>query len=348
MTALVNFGILGAGMIAEYHRTAIIANADVGARLVAVGHHDPGRFEALSRIFGVPCSSQEDVLARADVDVVCICTPSGCHAAQTIAAAQAGKHVLVEKPMALTVADADAMIAACRSAGIQLGVMLQRRVEPVFQRVHRALAADAFGRLTLGIVTLPHHRPQSYYEQAAWRGTWALDGGGVLMNQGIHLLDLLLWFMGDPVDVRAVAGTLRWDIEVEDTLAAILRFAEGACATIGATTTTDPGFAPRLELYGAQGGVQIEGDVVRRWEAASSPGSEAGLPLSDAPVGAGAGGNPRGIAAIGHAAILRDFVESLRDQRPVSIGGVEGRRSVAAIEAIYDAAGLLPRSSPAA
>ena len=178
------FAILGPGLIADRYQQAIAANADLGAHLVAVGHYNPERFAEIGARFGVPCLSLDDLLGRADVDVICITTPSGQHAAQAIAAARAGKHVLVEKPIALSLADADAMIAACHAAGVQLGVCLQRRTEPIYQQMRRAVVAGDLGDLTLGLAIMPFLRPPAYFEQATWRGTWALDGGGVLMNQG--------------------------------------------------------------------------------------------------------------------------------------------------------------------
>jgi predicted dehydrogenase len=327
-------------MVADYHRQAIVANADLGARLVALGHYNPARFAEISAEFGIPCVGQEDLLADAAVDVVCICTPSGQHAAQAIAAARAGKHVLVEKPMALSLGDADATIAACDRAGVKLGVVLQRRAEPLFQRIHRAIQAGDLGELTLGVVTMPYHRSQAYYDQADWRGTWALDGGGVLMNQGIHLVDLLVWTMGDPVHVQARADTLHRDIEVEDTLAATLRFANGALATITATSTAAPGFPHRIEIYGTGGCIQVEGESVERWELADPARATVEPPQTAAADAAGAGSDPRGIAPTGHIAIVRDFIQALRADRPPRIDGAEGRRSLAAVLAAYEAAGL--------
>lgn len=333
----INFAILGAGMVADYHRRAIVANADQGACLVATGHYNPARFDEISAEFSVPCVTYEDLLADPEVDVVCICTPSGQHAEQAIAAASAGKHVLVEKPMALSLADADAMIEACDCAGVKLGVVLQRRAEPLFVRVHDAIAAGDLGQITLGLVTMPYYRPQAYYDQADWRGTWALDGGGVLMNQGIHLVDLLVWYMGDPVEVQAHADTLHRNVEVEDTLVATLRFGGGAMATIAATTTAASGFPHRIEIYGTNGGIQLEGETVGRWdlaEAAVEP------PEVGAPIHAGAGGDPRGIAPTGHIAIVGDIIRALRTHRSPQIDGVEGRRGLAAVLAIYQAAAM--------
>ncbi len=335
-----NFAILGTGMVAEYHRQAIAASADLGAQLTAVGHHDPARFEALGTQFGVPCMTLPDLLAHSEVDTVCICTPSGQHAAQAVAAAEAGKHVLVEKPMALSLADADRMIAACAASDVHLGVVYQRRAEPLFQTIHQAVRAGDLGALTLGVVTMPYMRPQSYYGSAAWRGTWALDGGGVLMNQGIHIVDLLVWYLGDPVAVQAEAATLHRAIEVEDTLAATLRFENGALATITATTTAAPGFAHRLELYGTAGGIQVEGEAVGQWTLVEASTATVAPVAAAQPQGAGSGSDPKGIALTGHVGIVRNFIEAAQEGVPLLVDGAEGRRSLATVLAIYQAAGL--------
>jgi UDP-N-acetyl-2-amino-2-deoxyglucuronate dehydrogenase len=335
------FAILGTGVIADRYRQAIAANADRGAHLVAVGHYDPNRFAELGARFGVPCLTLDNLLTRDDLDVLCIATPSGQHAAQTVAAAEAGKHVLVEKPMALSLADADAMIAACKAAGVQLGVCLQRRTEPVYRQMRQAVIAGDLGDLTLGLATMPYLRAPSYFAQAAWRGTWALDGGGVLMNQGIHQVDLLIWLMGDPVEVRAQAATLQRAIEVEDTLAATLRFANGALATITATTTADPGFPHRIELYGSAGAIRTEGEVVLDWKLVDPTRAKvAPLPPGE-PTQAGAGSNPRAIGTAGHTAVVRDLIGAIRESRAPQVDGREGRRSLATVLAIYRAAGLI-------
>jgi predicted dehydrogenase len=333
--AELGFGIAGAGMVARYHAAGVARTP--GARLVAVCREDAARAEAAASQFGVPCeASLEVLLARPDVDAVCICTPSGQHAAQAIAAAQAGKHVLVEKPMALTLADADALIAACRDAGVRLGVALQRRIDPVFGSVKAAIDAGALGKLTLGAIGVPYLRPQSYYDSAAWRGTWALDGGGALMNQGIHLLDLLVWYMGDAAEVQASAATLAHTIEVEDCVTAALRFASGALGGVMATTAAAPGFPHRVEVYGDRGGVQIEGEQIVRWEV---PGREPPEAVSAAGVAsAGAGASPTGIGAVGHTRIVGDFVAALREGRAPLVPGEEGRRSLALALAIYESA----------
>jgi predicted dehydrogenase len=344
MASEIGFAIVGAGMVARYHATAI--ERTPGARLVAVSRSDPARAEETAAQFGVPCLvDYRALLARDDVDAVCICTPSGMHAEQTIAAARAGKHVLVEKPMALRLADADAMIAACAGAGVLLGVALQRRTEPEFQQLQAAIAAGQLGRLVLGSVSVPYMRAQSYYDSAAWRGTWALDGGGALMNQGIHLIDLLVWLMGDATEARAEAATLAHDIEVEDCITATLRFANGALGSVMATTAAAPGFPHRVEIYGDRGGVQIEGEQVIRWETASGRAGDGATNASPAhrvasslPQPAGAGASPAGIGAVGHTRLLADFAAAIRERRDPLVPGAEGRRALALVLAIYEAA----------
>jgi predicted dehydrogenase len=339
------FGIIGAGTIADYHREAIAANADEGARLVAIAHHRPSRFDEISRRFGVPCVDENELLARDEVDAICICTPSGLHAAQAVRAAAAGKHVLVEKPLALTLADADAVIDAAESNRVVAAVVLQRRAEPLFRRVADAVADGEFGRFTLAVLTMPYQRRQEYFDQAAWRGTWSMDGGGVLMNQGIHLIDLLVWYLGDPVEVSAYAGTLERAIEVEDTLVASLRFAPGTLASLAATTTTSPGSAHRLELYGTQGFVQIEGEAAVAAHLATAPRESLLLADGGRSSGAGPASDPRGISVTGHIAVIRDFIGSIRVGHPPLADAREGRRSVAAVLQIYEAADHIRHAS---
>lgn len=341
MQGTTGFAILGAGSVAGLHRLALTSISDTGARLVAVGHHDPGRAGELGEEFGVPCLTEEEVLAREDVDVVVICTPSGQHARQAVSAARAGKHVLVEKPMAMSLRDADAMIEACESANVKLGVTLQRRAEEPFRSLRDAAVAGELGRLVYGSVAVPYYRPQGYYDSAAWRGTREMDGGA-LMNQGIHLVDLLVWCMGDPVSASASAGTLVHDMESEDTISAVLSFSGGEVASVSATTAAAPGFPHRIEVYGTAGGVQIEGEKIVRWETAGQ-GSETDED-ADTPGDAGVGRDPTALSVDGHASVYRDFVEAIREDRPPSISGEEGRRSLSAILMMYRSAGIVPES----
>jgi predicted dehydrogenase len=333
----VNFAIVGAGVIAEYHAGAIARTP--GARLVAVCRNDEARAAEAEARFGVPCeTSYAALLARPDVEVVCICTPSGLHCEQTMAAALAGKHVLVEKPMALTLAEADAMIRTCQKEKVLLGVALQRRTDPAFAAAQTAVARGALGRLVLGCVTVPYLRTGEYYQSADWRGTWRLDGGGALMNQSIHLLDLLLWLMGDAVEVQAEMATLAHAIEVEDCVSAAMRFASGALGSVTATTAAAPGYPHRVEVYGDQGSLHIAGDKIVRWESKMFPSYPGVLVTPASEVRPGAGSGPRGIDLEGHRRLIADFVSALREKRQTAIAGIEGRRSLALVLAVYDAA----------
>ncbi|MBO9343022.1 MAG: Gfo/Idh/MocA family oxidoreductase [Roseiflexus sp.] len=335
----IRFGIIGAGVAGRYHAQAIAQTP--GARLMAVCAGHPERATALADAFNARVEPDvAALLACDDIDAVCICTPSGQHAEQGIAAAKAGKHVLVEKPLAITLADADALIDACRTAGVHLGVALQRRTDPDFCAAREAIAAGALGRLILGVITIPYLRTQKYYDSAAWRGTWALDGGGALMNQGIHLVDLLIWLMGDEiVEVQAHTATLAHTIEVEDCASATLRFAGGALGAIAATTAAAPGFPHRVEVYGTQGGIQIEGETIVRWETTGRP-PPASLHITSGSgrQEAGAGAHPTGISAIGHTRIMGDFVAAIRERRQPLVSGSEARRALAVVLAIYESA----------
>jgi UDP-N-acetyl-2-amino-2-deoxyglucuronate dehydrogenase len=306
MSAEIGFGIVGAGMVARYHARAIAETP--GAKLAAICRADASRADEAAAELGVPCeASLEALLERPDIDAVCLCTPSGLHAEQALAVARAGKHVLVEKPMALRLADADAMIAAYRDAGVRLGVAFQRRTDP---------------------------------DSAAWRGTWSLDGGGALMNQGIHLVDLLLWLMGGEAEVvGASGGVAQHEIQVEDCVVAALHFSSGARGTIVATTAAAPGFPHRVEVYGSRGGAQIEGDALVRWEG-DAPRIRPQVPAATAAMTTGSGASPTGIGTLGHTLIVQDFVASIREGRDPLVNGVEGRRSLELVLAIYEAAGL--------
>jgi len=336
----IRFSILGTGMVAHYHKAAIENNSGLGASLRTVIHYNPAQFDSIAAEFGVPCVSFEAMLEDEDVDVVCICTPSGQHAEQAIACLNAGKHVLVEKPMALSVSEAKAMIACADKNDVQLAVALQRRADPLFKTVKQAIKNGDLGKLTMASIVMPYYRNQAYYNQAAWRGTWALDGGGVLMNQGIHIIDLLVWFMGDPVSVHAFADTLHRDIEVEDIATAVMKFQNGSMATITATTTVGGGAPHRIELFGTNGTIQIEGEGVTRWDLLDASKSTIPSPEISNEANAGAGADPKGISTDGHTAIVADLIQSIRTGTPPAIDGNEGLRSLSAIHSIYIAAGI--------
>ena len=257
------FGIVGTGVIAAMHAAAIATLPR--ARLAAVTDVADGAAAAFAAARG--CAAEpglDQLLARPDVDVVCVCVPSGLHAEVGVRAAQAGKHLVVEKPIDVTLAAADRLIEAARAAGVALTVISQHRFDPGLIELKRLLGDGALGRLVLAEASTKWYRTQAYYDSAAWRGTWAMDGGS-LMNQGIHYVDLLRWCMGPVTEVTAVCATQAHQVEVEDTALAIVRFGSGAVGTILSSTAAYPGFPQRLEITGTDGTVIVEdGRIVRR------------------------------------------------------------------------------------
>lgn len=336
----VGYGIVGTGMIAGVHAKAIAAVP--GARLAAVYDAVRDRAEAFAREHGTQAeASLEALLGRADVHVVSIATPSGSRAETAVAAAQAGKHVLCEKPIEVTLERVDRIIDACRAHGVILAGVFQRRTCRNVQRLRAAIDAGRFGRLVLVDAHIPWFRDQAYYNSAPWRGTWALDGGGVLMNQGIHTLDLMLHLAGPPLAVQAYADRLTHDrIEVEDTAVATVRFACGALGTIAATTCCAPGFPARLSIHGERGSVVLEGDRLLRWTFAEPRPEDAVIRQEGGQSEGLAGGadNAGGIGPEGHRRQFADLTEAVRSGREPLIPGTEARRAVALIAGIYDSA----------
>ncbi|MEJ2638633.1 MAG: Gfo/Idh/MocA family oxidoreductase [Desulfosarcinaceae bacterium] len=341
MPAQIGFAIVGSGHVSRYHHVAIEACARRGARLVAVASRDPSNDTAIRTRYGAPVLTFAEVCRHPAVDVVALCSPSGCHAEQAVAAARGEKHLIVEKPMAVSLDAADCMVAASADARRLLAVAFQRRTQPLFRRLKALVAEGQLGDLLMANLVLPYQRPRRYFDAAPWRGTWAQDGGGVLINQGIHLVDLLVWLWGEPVAVQAMAATRHHQIEAEDTAAAVLRFSNSVLATVTATTAVSPGFAHRLELYGTRGGVQIEGDRVVTCRLA---GGDATARFSQ-PEEAGAPGREGGKAA-GHIALYHNFLDALEKGTPLICDGREGRRSLNAILKLYEAIGLRPQPPP--
>ena len=333
MTAPLGFGIVGAGVIARTHAGAIASLP--GARLRAIADIDTAQSERLALVFGVDAASGIDtVLDRRDIDVVCVCVPSGLHAEVGIRAAGAGKHVVVEKPIDVSLEAADRLIAACRRNGVVLSVISQRRYDPGVQRLREAIVAGRLGHLVLADAAVKWFRSQQYYESAAWRGTWDLDGGGALMNQGIHSVDLVRWLMGPVESVVGRVATVAHDIPVEDLAVALLRFASGAMGVIEASTAAYPGFAERLEVMGTGGSVVLEGGEVLGWQL-SDEGGDPGhygrlVRLHAAPP-------PSGNVS-GHAAQLRDVVEAIERGREPAITGEDGRAALELVLAVYASA----------
>lgn len=327
------FGIVGCGRIAKRH-SEILGNGLIdGAQLSAVCDVRSERADEMAQKFGIKAYySLEDMLESGDVDVVSILTPSGMHAEHTIAAANAGKHVVVEKPMALRLEDADAMIAACDRARVKLFVVKQNRLNVPVVKAREALEAGRFGKLVLGTVRVRWRRDQGYYNQDSWRGTWAQDGG-VLSNQASHHVDLLEYFMGDVVSVHARAKRALVDIEAEDTAIATLEFANGALGIVEATNAARPrDLEGSLSILGEGGTVVIGGFAVNKietWEFAEPwPGDDEVLEKFSV--------NPPSVYGYGHQAYYEHVLDSLMTDSAALVGGLEGRRSLELITALYE------------
>ncbi len=334
------FGIVGSGMSAAMQAGAIAALP--GARLVAITDSDAGSAAAFAAARGVTAEPDLDaLLARTDVDVVCVCVPSGLHAEVGVRAARAGKHLVVEKPVEVTLAAADRLIEAARTAGVALTVISQHRFDPGLIDTQRLLSAGALGSLVLGEAHTKWYRGQDYYDSASWRGTWAMDGGS-LMNQGIHYVDLLRWCMGPVAEVTAVCTTQAHRIEVEDTALAILRFTSGAVGTVLSSTAAFPGFPQRLEITGTSGTVIIEdGQIVRRaFGGHVQPDDARTEPARTEPARTGAAADPAALDVLGHAAQLGDLLAAISEGREPAVGGQAGRDALEIVCAIYESSRL--------
>ena len=337
--ATVGFGIIGCGMIAHFHAKAI---ADIrGAKLRAVQTSKLSNGQSVVSAYGHPVDIHDDLtelLARPDIDVVCICSPSGAHLEPAIQAAKAGKHVIVEKPLEITLKRCDHLIRVCRENGVQLGTIFPSRFGEANIELKKAIEAGRFGRITLGDTTVKWWRPQSYYDSGGWRGTWQLDGGGALMNQAIHNVDLLYHMMGPVAEVAAFTSLLAHErIEVEDTAVATLRFQNGALGTITATTSAYPGLLKTLGIHGDKGSVVIEQDNVLKWEFEKSTSQDVRVRdkyMSSASSTGGAS-DPKAISHQGHTRQLADFVKALKTGGKAVVSGDEGRHAVEIILAIY-------------
>ncbi|MBM4048289.1 MAG: Gfo/Idh/MocA family oxidoreductase [Planctomycetes bacterium] len=334
------FGLVGCGMIAEFHAKAISEIAK--AKLVAVSDCIPASAERMGKAYGVPFySDYNEMVKRDDVHIVNICTPSGAHMEPALAAAKARKHVAVEKPLEITLKRCDKVIKACEKAGVKLATFFPSRFTPCNQLLKKTLESGRFGRVTLGDVYNKWWRTQQYYDSGGWRGTWALDGGGSLMNQAVHAIDLLQWMMGPVKSIDGFTAMLCHErIEVEDTAVAILHFESGALGVIEGTTSVYPGLLRRLEIHGSKGTVILEQDTVKTWQFEQEQPEDAAVrkDFGDKPAGPGAVADPRDISHLGHRKQIEDFIEAVEQNRRPLVDGPEGRKAVEIICAIYKAA----------
>jgi UDP-N-acetyl-2-amino-2-deoxyglucuronate dehydrogenase len=332
------FALYGLGMVADFHAQAI-AHLE-GGRLVGVATRNAGKARAFAQKHGVPfaTASLDELLARPEVDVVCITTSSGAHLEPALAAIRAGKHVVIEKPIEITTERVDQILNAARAAKVWVVPIFQGRFGEGARTVKAAIAAGRLGRLVLASAYVKWHRAAQYY--TGTRGTLDIDGGGVVMAQAIHGLDLLQWFAGMPAEVFCWTTRRVYEhIEAEDTASAALKFPGGALGAIEASTALWPGWQRRLEICGATGSITLEDDRISKWEFKDAqPGDEAiRAATSQAPMGTGASA-PNTIGFVGHQRQFQDLVDALRENRPPALDGAEGRKAVALVRALYASA----------
>lgn len=332
------FGIVGVGMIAEFHAQAIAATQ--GGRLVGIATRNAATAQTFAQKHNVPFATTDvaALVARPDIQVVCITTPSGAHLEPALAAIRAGKHVVIEKPIEITTERADELLRAADAAKVVVAPIFQARFGEGARTVKAAIDAGRFGRLVLASAYVKWHRSAQYY--TGWKGTLRLDGGGAVINQSIHAIDLLQWFAGMPAEIFAFkTRRVHTGIEAEDTAAATLRFANGALGSIEATTATWPGWQRRLEICGEHGAARLDDDHISQWEFRAARPEDAAIRAAKdaAALGSGAS-NPSAISIEGHRRQLQDLIDALRAGRAPALDGREGRKAVALIRALYTSA----------
>jgi predicted dehydrogenase len=333
------FGIIGCGMISEFHAAAIkeMPNAELVA-VVDLREESARRFGEAQH-----CAWYSNLrkFVKHDMDVVTICTPSGAHLDGALAAIQAGMHVIVEKPLEVTLRRCDRIIGAADKAGVKVAAIFPSRFSECNQILKRAVDEKWFGRLTLGDSYVKWWRTQQYYDSGGWRGTWKMDGGGALMNQSIHNVDLLQWFMGDVESVSAEAGLLAHErIEVEDTAVATVRFKNGALGVIEGTTSVYPGLLKKTEIHGDKGTVIVEQDDIIFWKFENPTPLDQRVQemMAQRKSGTGGAADPKAISHVGHRRQFEDFLHALDTGGKPLVDGIEGRKSVEIILAIYKSA----------
>lgn len=333
-------GIVGAGMIAHVHAKAIseIENATLK------GVYSPTakkRLDLASQHHCTAYESLESMLGNPEIDLVCICTPSGLHMDPTLKCIEAGKHCMVEKPLEITLEKCDAIIDAADKKGVKVGVIFHSRFYEASLQLKKAIVENKFGNIALGDAYIKWQRTEAYYTSNAWRGTWSIDGGGALMNQGIHSVDLLQWYMGPIESIQAFAGNVRHkSIEVEDTVVAALKFANGSMGTIECSTAVFPGDLKKIEILGTQGTAILQESNLIKWEFLEMTEDDMRIHqnIANNPVAIGGASNPGDISYVGHQRQLEDMLDSIANNRKPLVDAVEGRKSVAIVLGVYESA----------
>lgn len=332
--------IIGTGSIADTHAKAIGEIENAG--LLGVYNRTKSRAEAFAAKYKCKCYDEiETMLENDEIDIVCICTPSGAHLEPALSCIKAGKHCLIEKPLEITTERCDKIIRAAHESGVKVGTIFPSRFYEGSQQLKQALSKNRFGALVLGDAYVKWNRTPEYYRSGKWRGTWKLDGGGALMNQGIHSVDLLQWYMGSAKSVQAISSrAMHKNIEVEDTIVAVVEFGNGALGTIECSTAVFPGSKKRIEIRGTEGSAILEGDELKAWEFRKAEDADEKINNKLNKVSATSGGasDPKDISYRGHQRQMEDMINAIEYNHAPAIDGEEGRKSVALIEAIYESA----------
>jgi predicted dehydrogenase len=335
MSRIINFGIVGCGIIGNTHAQSLRALPDVAA-LAACCDEVPGRAEEFAAKYGgiAAYTSLDEMLAHPGLDCICVCTPSGMHAEAILAAADKGINSIVEKPMDITKEHLDAIVNAAETKGVKVGCIFQRRAWDIVNRIKDAVQGGELGKMVLGDAQMMWYRSQEYYDSGAWRGTYEMDGGGALMNQGIHGIDLLQYIMGPIHSVKAYADTLTHRIDVEDTLTAVIRYKNGALGTLVVTTCANPGYPMRHAFMGEKGTIVLEEDKLVTWNVGGEEKADA--PAASGPKAAAA--DPSAITMDGHTRLIKDMAEAVRDDRAPMVPPELGRTAVDLVLAMYESA----------
>lgn len=335
------FAIIGTGAIAHIHAQAIAAIDS--AVLVGVFSKTAQKAEEFGRKYNCSVYDSMDTLLKADnLDIVCICTPSGAHMEPALQSIEAGKHCFIEKPLEVNLEKCDLIIQKAEEKKVKVAVVFPSRFYPSSAKIKEALGAERFGNLVLGSAYVKWSRDEKYYASAPWRGTWELDGGGALMNQAIHSVDLLQWYMGPVVSVHALTANRRHTtIEVEDTVVATLKFASGALGTIECTTAAFPGSLKRLEIIGTEGTAIMEENNLLTWQFRQEETEDDVIRQEySGAVSKGGVADPMDIGYFGHQQQILDFMKAIRENTDPLIDGEEGRKSVQIVCAVYESARL--------
>ena len=327
----IRFGIIGCGMIAQYHvasireldNTVIVAVADLSEQLAL----------KFACEFGIPkyYTDYKELIDESDIDAVCICTPSGLHCEQSVYAANAKKHILCEKPIGINKEQLDEIIEAVRINGVTMGCVFQTRYEDDALTVKKAVKEGKFGKLFLAGASLKYYRTKEYYQSSNWKGTMKMDGGGALMNQGIHGIDLLLWIMGEVQSVYARCETFVHNIEAEDTAVACLKFKNGALGVIEATTSVYPGFDTKLSVHGENGTAVFGDRKITEWKFKDG---DSKIPIENGQYSISS--SPKMEDMKSHLKQVKDFVDAIIMEKPPLIPPEEARAAVDLILAIYE------------